>query len=856
MVKKLNYVLALLLWISVFPVIAQPINDSWDKAIPITSPSFCSNDAEYSTINAKDEGVFESAPKWTLNQTGKDVWFKFTATAYYINITVTGNSMGGGTTGGSLLFPLIALYTIDSSKTTMSYTAHVGAFMPGNTVSTFHKGNLIVGNEYYIRVSATFANTGTFKLCLNNFFPPVKTGQDFNTASFLCNKSAFTENNVLGSGIDNMESMGSCLGRESNTAWYKWKAATDGILTMDITPIVNTDDIDWVLYDLGTSGEFSSKTLLRCASGHGVDNTGCPTDPLYFKTGMNLTSSDLQETMGCGSGGQDGYVKFADLKKGHIYALLVDNFSNGNNGFKIEFGGTSEFEGPVGKINLLSTELCISNPNFNFTSTGSANYEKLEWDFGEGASIAKSTDPTPPAISYFSPGYKTIVLTLFNAMNCSSSITYSFLVNPKTETPIINGLKSSYCLGDNIELSTDLKPGLNYLWTGPNGFTSTLHEINILIDNRNKAGVYNLQIIKNGCSSEISSVTIPTIGQEPNAAFIQSNNNLCSSTQSFTFTNNSTAYTSLRWDFGDGASVPPGSNNPINTIRYSTPGTKTIKLEAIGNTGCINVFSKDIDVSISPSIPLVTVNQPEFCEIDFIKLSTPHQDDVKYQWTGPNGFTSNLREPQIPANSPLVAGTYSLILSRGVCVTLPVTVKVKEKYTNPIAEFSTNPKMPFDLIPPFDVKFLNESVDADAFLWDFGDGNTSTEVNPTHTFSNIDNINITLTAFKNSLCSNSITKGNNRVIGANAILIPNTFTPNNDGVNDFLTVTMLTVFSYKIQIFNRFGVSLFRSEDINNHWNGSYNGEVLPVGTYYYLINAVDLNGDSIQKAGSVTIIK
>jgi gliding motility-associated-like protein len=181
---------------------------------------------------------------------------------------------------------------------------------------------------------------------------------------------------------------------------------------------------------------------------------------------------------------------------------------------------------------------------------------------------------------------------------------------------------------------------------------------------------------------------------------------------------------------------------------------------------------------------------------------------------------------------------------------------VKEKYTNPIAKFSTNPIMPFNLIPPFNVKFLNESVDADAFLWDFGDGNTSTEVNPMHTFFDNENINITLTAFKNTICSNSITKGGIRSIGSTAIFIPNTFTPNNDGVNDFLTVTMLPVFSYKIQIFNRYGVSLFRSEDINNHWNGNYNGEVLPVGTYYYLINAIDLNGDSIQKAGSVTIIK
>jgi hypothetical protein len=45
---------------------------------------------------------------------------------------------------------------------------------------------------------------------------------------------------------------------------------------MDITPTVNTDDIDWVLYDLGPSGSFNNKTLLRCAVGHGVSNHWMP----------------------------------------------------------------------------------------------------------------------------------------------------------------------------------------------------------------------------------------------------------------------------------------------------------------------------------------------------------------------------------------------------------------------------------------------------------------------------------------------------------------------------------------------------------------------------------------------------
>lgn len=1026
MIKKINFKLIIFLFIASAKVaFAQAVNDTFDKAIPITEPTKCSADAAYSNIGANDEKLILNPSNWSTPESGKDVWFKFIANATDLNITVTGDNTGGGSTGGSLTYPHIALYTFDVGPTSYTYTLLPGGYLPGYSITTYKKSGLILGKEYFIRVSAANKNVGTFKLCVDNYFAPISPGQDLGTASILCDKKSFMQNNVLGTGEDNMESYGSCLGKESHSAWFQWVAANDGTLTMDITPIINSDDIDWVLYDLGTSGKFEDKILMRCAAGHGVNNSGCPTEPLYFKTGMNMTSTDIAEESGCGPGGQDGYLKYVDLKKGHTYALLVDNYSSGNNGFKIEFGGTSEFEGPEAKINLLTTELCSDNPSYTFTSTGSANFVRVEWDFGEGASIANSTDPNPPPITYSSPGYKTVLLKVFNDKDCSSNITKSFYIYPKPETPSINGLKSSYCIGDNLTLKTPIQADVTYSWTGPNGFTSNSNEINVLIDDPkkvgtyslsiskngcksdvksvtmpaiealptvdfsnsvsnlcessqsytftnnstgftkvlwnfgsdasiatstdpnppavsysspgtktvtlqvynkndcfvsisktitvnfkpstpiinglkssycigdeiilntptqtdvtyswtgpngfsstqqeikilvddpNKAGVYSLKIIKNGCTSDLNSVTVAAIGQNPKASFTRSASNLCSPTQTFTFSNSSTNFTNLSWDFGDGANIPAGSSNPINTISYSSPGKKTIKLEAIGNTGCKSIYTEEIMVTLSPNTPIISVNKPDFCQNDFIKLSTPHQEDVIYQWTGPMGFSSNLREPQIPANNPDVAGTYSLSLKRGDCISASASVKVEANYTNPIAKFSTDPPMPFDLAAPFDVKFINESIDADSYLWDFGDGNTSTEMNPSHTYLSDGNFIITLTASKNSLCSNSISKGINRnSIGNIPLFIPNTFSPNNDGINDVFAISMFTVASYKIQIFNRYGVPLFFSTDINKHWDGTFNGEALPVGVYFYIIDIVDFNGDYFKRSGSITIIR
>jgi gliding motility-associated-like protein len=177
-------------------------------------------------------------------------------------------------------------------------------------------------------------------------------------------------------------------------------------------------------------------------------------------------------------------------------------------------------------------------------------------------------------------------------------------------------------------------------------------------------------------------------------------------------------------------------------------------------------------------------------------------------------------------------------------------------YQNPTAAFRAEPRIPSKLAIPIKVNFFNESKDANAYLWDFGDGNTSTDTNPEHIYTSVGNFDVTLTVFKSSVCSASIVKGQFMISADNILFVPNTFTPNNDGVNDEFVISITNIKTYRIQIFNRFGVPLFLSNDIFDHWKGFYKNEILPVGTYYYVIDATDFNSNIIKKSGSVTIIK
>ncbi|WP_439694614.1 MBG domain-containing protein [Mucilaginibacter sp. AW1-7] len=89
-----------------------------------------------------------------------------------------------------------------------------------------------------------------------------------------------------------------------------------------------------------------------------------------------------------------------------------------------------------------------------------------------------------------------------------------------------------------------------------------------------------------------------------------------------------------------------------------------------------------------------------------------------------------------------------------------------------------------------------------------------------------------------------------------SISIPNTFTPNGDGVNDSWEISALAFYSNKIvSVYNRFGALVFHSVGYGIPWDGTLNGRRLPVGTYYYIIS-VDVSKKTETISGSITLIR
>lgn len=661
---------------------AQVANDSCSTAIELSSViSFCSNDAEFSNINAQNDPGLPPPANWPSS--GKDIWYKFTATKLDVSMTISGASSGLGT----LQLPLIALYKVQDCKL---FTDINGSIVKENDVITYYKGGLTIGQQYYIRVSTENNNTGTFKLCINNYNPILKAGQDCATTSYLCSKESFSQTGLVGAGLNNRESAGTCMDAsanngtiEANTAWYKWSAANNGTLSFTISPTQN-DDIDWVLYDLGLVDDcafIDAAHAIRCAAGSG---TNCPVK--YKDTGLNFSSTDLTEEPGCAPS-QDGFVKYIDMIQGHYYALLINNFSNGNNGFNISFEGTGEFAGPKAAIDVTTKDACTDHQEFIF-SNSSTNFSKLNWTFGEGASIPSA----------------------------------------------------------------------------------------------NTSGPFN--------------------------------------------------------------------------ITYATVGTKTIVLEAIGSNGCSVVSSKTIEVGVKPSPPTISVNKPNFCLLDTIKLTTQQVSGGTYSWEGPDNFASDSSAVIIPIRDFKSAGIYSLVVAQNGCTSDKISITIPEILKNPVSAFRTNPSLPAKLSYPVTIAFLNESVDASRYLWDFGDGETSELINPVHEYKTRGEYTVTLTAFKSNVCRDSVSKGQFVIREGSALFIPNTFTPNGDSINDEFVVTLTNLAEYHIEIYNRWGNLVFKSSDIFDNWNGSFNGSALPIGTYFYKLHSRNINSTVFDKLGYITLLR
>jgi len=201
------------------------------------------------------------------------------------------------------------------------------------------------------------------------------------------------------------------------------------------------------------------------------------------------------------------------------------------------------------------------------------------------------------------------------------------------------------------------------------------------------------------------------------------------------------------------------------TINYHMPETGEYYIAMICNFSrqpCVITFTKTEDSGPGTTdcgiLPGIATNSGPYCVGETIQLTVTTQAGATYSWTGPNGYTSNVQNPSIPNCTYEMGGTYTCVTSvDGQTATGTTDVIV---FPEPIANFDFNNVCEGEPTP-FNSTSITEPAghEIENYHWDFGDGETSDEASPSHTYAAAGDYQVTHTV-KNGRgrCTDEITK--------------------------------------------------------------------------------------------------
>lgn len=403
MKTRKSFLIAVPCLLSVLWAAAQPANDDCANAFLIEDPiNWCASEGQFTTFEASAD---PDHPPPCFTATG-DVWFTFTAVAPSVSISVL-----GGFFSNQLSQPQVALYAGSCTDLT-EVTCQTGSGLSLQIIET----GLQLGQTYYLQVQGVAI--GNFSLCLNNYSGAITATSDCPQAAVLCNQAPFVIPQVTDGGNDPSEADDAeCLNIAglpvvTFSTWFVWTAAESGSLTFALTPINETDDLDFVLYEFPNGpGDCSGKTVLRCMASSCIGPTG-----------LNDTALDVSEAPGC-SPGDDNFLAAVQMEEGVTYGLMVNNFSQTTIGFEVEFGGTASFVGGEERLAAEADEVCQDSllTFVGLNPPGSSNVVDWQWEFGPGATPAFASGPGPHEVAFGISGTQLVLLRATTAQGCTST---------------------------------------------------------------------------------------------------------------------------------------------------------------------------------------------------------------------------------------------------------------------------------------------------------------------------------------------------------------------------------------------------------------------------------------------------
>lgn len=646
-------------------------------------------------------------------------------------------------------------------------------------------------------------------------------GQNPSTAFPVCGTDVFQQNKVPSCSTHDIPvpncSRENAAYQDKNPFWYKFTCFQSGTLGFLIKPINKRDDYDWQLYDITghnpnevftdpsliVTGNWSGSSGNTGASNAGVSYIQCASNPARERTNT--------------------FAKMPQLTKDHIYLLLISHYTPTETGYGLSFGGgtavitdpaiphlkTAEAncEGNVLRIKLSKNIKCnsiaangsdftINSPGISIIGTSGFS---CNTKFDSDSLLLQLSAPLPPGA--YSIGVKpgdddnTLLDYCNNAVPLTDTLPFQIVV--KTPTPM-DSLLPVTCTPQTVKLF----------------FKKPIRCASVAADGSNFkiTGTYPVQVVAaaKNCTSDISKEIDLTFSQPLY--------------RSGTFT------VTLQNDF-DG-------NTIIDECGEETPAGSSIS------------FSVKDTVSAA-----FTYAIKYGCVRDTISFFHDGAHDVTtWNWNLDNRQQSNQQATQ-GVYTVFNEKKISLIVSNGFCSDTVSQAVMLENYLK--ANFAV-----FEDNCPLEPVLFTGAAQGKikTHLWEFGDGGTAGTQSPAYTFQvpvQTHTFAVRYTVTDSFGCTNTATKP--VTIYPNCyVAVPTGFTPNGDGLNDFLAPTnAVKAINLEFRVYNRWGQLLYASTNWKQGWDGTFKGQQQPTATYVWMLQFTNRDtGKKLQQKGTAVLIR
>jgi gliding motility-associated-like protein len=688
----------------------------------------------------------------------------------------------------------------------------------------------------------------------------------------------------------------STLGREGDIVEVEWNFGDGTILNFDSPTAWQNNNQDLV-HTYSAFGQYTVQQKITNLTNGCVDSI-----PQTININSFLVTLNLDNDSNCVNSPTNfswDYVSIEDFPPVfYFYAAnqttIIGNSDLGNvsNPFSYVFNQAGLQQITVGAVNSLGCEssatqnvVVLARPNAliqsvevvgcipstivfesGSTSVSGVPISNLSWSFNNTTPTIGNGNTTFNA-NISSAGTYNYGLTVTDEFGCSSSVSQSITV---TE-PIANfSMPPVICNNSNLEvinLSSNFVSSAWY-WNGNLVSNDNNPVINIGYPNDANTSSYNdeIQLIvtdDNGCTSVL---TLPLLVSSPQANFSfnflganqDENGNFTCPPVFAVFTDESDAVgniSSWNWVFGDGKSST--LQNPNNT--YVFAGTYTASLTIVDEYGCESAITLEDFLTIQGPTgefawqPIGTLCDLNY-EFEVISLNGVSQ----IQWfPGDNSSFSSLTGGSYSYPSSGVFVPSVIITDANNCAVTYTLDTITIFFGNLNAQFSVNPT---ELNWGVPLNVINESTGGIGGIinnnWTIGSANFNNQ-SPQFSYlvddAGVVALTLIVTDSLGCIDSTSLT-----IIVNIAIQIPNVFTPNGDGVNDFFIFIDNPYKEYEVVILNRWGNEVSRASVVNDDylWDGrTQSDDFATEGVYYYFVSGILRDGTPRQDHGFVHLV-